>query len=260
MKIAIFHCGFVKTLSMNDSKIDEYLLGTSDLDKDLPRRRSVPIVFADSKGRYLENESKRKSSNIIERNIIWKNKGGRTALNSIDWLKTQIINYRRYYGNFELFIFLGTCDLSVKDSDGIIHLLPKLAKIEEKLISKFRNFAHYARIKGFPVTFLEIPAICMQEWNRQHGHENPESFAEDDKDLNSVIEKLNKNIRRLNRENGKLSPNFNSALLKTRKNKSKKKNKYRPTFSLYKDGIHSNQKLSQYWLRKLAEIVKKQCY
>ena len=55
MKIEIFHSGLVKTLSMNDSKIDEYLLGTSDLDKDLPRRRSVPIVFADSKGRYLEN-------------------------------------------------------------------------------------------------------------------------------------------------------------------------------------------------------------
>ena len=76
MKIEIFHSGFVKTLSMNDSKIDEYLLGTSDLDKDLPRRRSVPIVFADSKGRYLENESKRRNSNKIERNIIWKNKGG----------------------------------------------------------------------------------------------------------------------------------------------------------------------------------------
>ena len=42
------------------------------------------------------------------------------------------------------------------------------------------------------MTFLEIPAICMQEWNRQHGHENPESFVEDDKDLNSIIEKLNK--------------------------------------------------------------------
>ena len=48
-----FSLRFVKTLSTNDSKIDEYLLGTSDLDKDLPRRRSVPIVFADIKGRYL---------------------------------------------------------------------------------------------------------------------------------------------------------------------------------------------------------------
>ena len=244
---------------MNIAKIEEYLLGTSDLDKDLPRRRTVPIVFSDSKGRYLENEAKRKNSNKIEQKIVWKHKGGRTALASIDWLRTQTINYRRYYGNFELFIFLGTCDLTVKGSDGILHLPPDLEKIEEKILKKFRNFAHYARIKGFPVTFLEVPAMCMQEWNKQHGHENPQIFAADDTKLNSIIESLNKNIRRLNRENGKISPNFNAALLKTRKNKSKKK-KYRPIFSLYCDGIHSGKKLSQYWLRKLAEIIKKQCY
>lgn len=42
---------------MNDSKIDEYLLGTADLNKDLPRRRVVPIVFSDSKGNYLASEA-----------------------------------------------------------------------------------------------------------------------------------------------------------------------------------------------------------
>ena len=241
---------------MNDLKIDEYLLGTADFDKDLPRRRAVPI---DSKGNYLASEAKRKESTKIERNIVWKNKPGRTTLDSIDWLKSQLNNYKRLYGNFELFVFLGTCDLSVKDADDILHPLPKSAKIAEKLLNKFRSLSHYALRKGIPVTILEIPAICLQEWNKQHGHENPKSFANDDISINLTIESLNKNIRKLNRENGKCSPNFNSALLKTRKNKSKIK-KYRPTFSLYKDGIHSGKKLSQYWLRKLAEVVKKQCY
>ena len=245
---------------MNESKIDEYLLGTSDLDKDLPRRRSVPIIFADSKGKYLANEAKRRESNKIERGIVWKNKGGRTALEGIDWLKSQVNNYKRRYGNIELFVFLGTCDFCAKDADGILHLLPKEAKIPEKLINKFRSFLHYASIKGVPVTFLEIPSICIQEWNRNHGHEHPEIFAEDDTIVNRMIQDINKKIRQINRENGRCSPNFNSALLKTRKNKSKKKNKYRPTFSLYVDGIHSGKKLSQYWLRKLSEIVKKQCY
>ena len=73
------------------------------------------------------------------------------------------------------------------------------------------------------MTVLEIPAICLQEWNKQHGHENPKVVANDDISINLSIESLNKNIRKLNRENGKCSPNFNSALLKTRKNKSKTK-------------------------------------
>ena len=96
---------------------------------------------------------------------------------SIERLRTQTINYRRYYGNFELFIFVGACDLTVKGSDGILHLPPDPEKIEEKLLKKFRNFAHYARIKGFPETFLEVPAMCMQKWNKQHGHENPLLFV-----------------------------------------------------------------------------------
>lgn len=245
---------------MNDSKIDEYLLGTSDLDSNLPTRQSVPIVFTDSKGNYFEIEARRGGSNAIERGIVWKSKPGRTVLDGIDWLKTQVASYKKRYGKFELFIFLGTCDFGRKDNDGIIHLLPKSARISDKILSNFRNFSHYARVKGFPVTFLEIPAICLQEWNRRHGHENPQTFAEDDSRLNLMIEFVNKQIRKLNRENGKNSPNFNAALLKTRKNHSKKKNKYRPTFGLYKDGIHSGKKLSQYWLRKLAEIIKRQCY
>ena len=53
---------------MNDLKIYRYLLGTADFDKDPPRRRVVPIVFADSKGKPCIE--KRKESNKIERNIV----------------------------------------------------------------------------------------------------------------------------------------------------------------------------------------------
>lgn len=78
------------------------------------------------------------------------------------------------YGNLELFVFLDTCDLWVKDADGILHMLPKSAKIQEKMINRFRSLSHNAMLKGIPVTVLEIPAICIQEeWNKQDGHENP---------------------------------------------------------------------------------------
>ena len=42
------------------------------------------------------------------------------------------------------------------------------------------------------MTFLEVSAICLQERNRRHGHENPQIFIDDDNILNSMIEILNK--------------------------------------------------------------------
>ena len=184
---------------MNDSKIDKYL----NLDKNLPRMRLVPTVFADSKGNYFETEARRSGNNKIERGIVWKNKQGSTVLESTDWLKKQVASYKKRYGRFELFIFLGTCDFGAKDTDGIIHLLPKSARIPDKILSKFRSFSHYARIKGFPVACLEVPAIRLQEWNHRHGHQNPQIFIDDDNSLNPMIETLNKKIRKLNRENGR---------------------------------------------------------
>ena len=81
-------------LPVNDSKIDEYLISSVDLDKNLPWRRLVPIVFADSKGNYFEMGARR-NSNKIERGIVWKNKQGRTVLDSTGWLKTQVASYKK---------------------------------------------------------------------------------------------------------------------------------------------------------------------
>lgn len=242
---------------MNVKKINDYLesFESVSLSRDLPQRQLTPIIISDSKGNYL----KRVASNQIEKGIVWKNRKGQTACDGIEWAIRQVDNFRFNYGRFELFIFLGTCDFCIKDRDNIIHLLPESAGIPDRIIRRFRDLSRIARLKEFPVTFFEIPAFCIQEWNRRHGHESPEVFAEDDKQLHSRIQLLNIRIRQLNRENSKISPNFNAALLKTRKNNSNK-NKYRLTFSLYSDGIHSDKELSQYWLRKIAEIIRKQCY
>ena len=242
---------------MNVRKINDYIESSESvsLSHDLPQRRLTPIILSDSKGNYLKREVR----NQIEKGIIWKNRKGQTAYEVIDWVITQIDNFRANYGSFELFVFLGTCDFCTKDRDNIIHLLPKSAGIPDRIIRKFCDLLRIARLNEFPVTFLEIPAFCIQEWNRRHGHESPEVFADDDKQLHSMIHLVNLRIRQLNRANSKITPNFNAALLKTRKNNSKKKS-YRLTFSLYSDGIHSDKELSRYWLRKIAEVIRKQCY
>ena len=116
-----------------------------------------------------------------------------------------------------------------------------------------------AKKRGYSVTLLEIPGYCIREYNRVHGHDNPQIFKDHDIGLKTAINIVNDGIRKINRRNGKISPNFNSAIDKTRKNNSRP-NKYRWTFAQFLDGMHPKPKLSKYWLRKIAEIIRKKCY
>ena len=92
-----------------------------------------------------------------------------------------------------------------------------------------------------------------------HGHISPELLKDHHHGLQAAIKLVNESIRVINRRNVKKSPNFNAAIEKTRKNNSKS-NKYRWTFGQFLDGMHPYPSLSKYWLRKIAEIIRKKCY
>lgn len=243
-------------LVMNEDKIEKYFSKCSDLDKDLPRRKLTPIILTDSKARYLYQESICR----LEHGIVWLYEPGLRAEDGIKWIRTQLNDLQERFGKFELFVFLGTCDLGLKNSQGLI-LRPRVSSVICRLIRLFREFAELARKEGYSVTILEIPAFCIQEYNRVHGHRTPAIFKDHDKGLHTAIRLVNEGIRDINKKNGKFSPRFNCALDKTRKNNTKSKpNKYRWTFGQFVDGLHPNAKLSKYWLRKIAEIIRKRCY
>ena len=239
---------------MNDNKIRNYLEHCSDLDKNLSERKLTPVILSDSKAKYLYPES----SSRLEHGIVWLYEPGLSAENGIKWISPHLDELERQFGKFELFIFLGTCDLGLKNKQGLI-LRPRVSSVACRLIRTFREFAQSAKERGYSVTILEIPGFCIREYNKVHGHENPALLKDHDEGLKTAIKLVNESIRAINSRNGKKSPNFNAAIEKTRKNNSKP-NKYRWTFNQFLDGMHPNPLLSRYWLRKIAEVIRKECY
>ena len=51
--------------------------------------------------------------------------------------------------------------------------------------------------------------LCIREYNKHYGHREPEIFADQDRKIQLTIECVNKEIRKINRTNAKISPKFN---------------------------------------------------
>ena len=56
---------------MKSKKLSNYLSKTQDLCNNLDRQKTTQIIISDSKGNYLERESKRLSANILKTNVMW---------------------------------------------------------------------------------------------------------------------------------------------------------------------------------------------
>ena len=239
---------------MSDVKLRKYLEKTSDLEIGLGPRKCVPILLSDSKGSYLS----RQVSNRIESNIVWKYRSGRNSQDGLEWVQTHIDAEIEKYELARLYVWLGTCDLTEK-SKKFISLKAEDEKACAKLIRRFKIISNVAKRKKFRVTFLELPVYSIKEWNRHAGHKDPESFDKQDRDLQVRITVINEYIRKINEENRTRSPKFSLDLIRSRKYKGRSCI-YRYNFGLYKDDIHPNPLLSQYWVRKVAEQVKSKCY
>ena len=109
---------------MNEDKIDKYFSKCLDLDKDLPRRKLTPIILTDSKAHYLYQES----GSRLEHGIVWLYEPGLRAEDGMKWISTQLQDLQERFGKFELFVFLGTCDLGLKNSQGLI-LRPRVSSV-----------------------------------------------------------------------------------------------------------------------------------
>ena len=99
----------------------------------------------------------------------------------------------------------------------------------------------------------------------QDPNNNQNNLHEQDQELQSRILNLNTHIKRLNRSARQVAPDLNTDLYKSAKVRTQHrrgpstpviKNK----FSLYSDGIHPTNQLSQVWLRKLERQVFSDCW
>ena len=241
---------------MNKRKLERYLENCASLTDGYLRQVQTPLLLTDIKGDYLSEHS----TNRIENSIVWLGGKGWTSERGLDYFTSNCDSLRATNGDFHLFVWLGTCDMTSKSRrTRYVHLNSNYSRDAAKLILNLKKFSTLASRKNFPVTILEIPVYCIREYNKYQGHSEPEIFAEQDRKLHLSIELVNKEIRKINRRNVKISPKFNSDLEFTRKNNSKY-NKYRFCFAQFKDGVHPNPLLAKYWLRKISEKVDLQCF
>lgn len=225
------------------------------------RRNFTPVVFSDSKGKYLE----KKVADKHEREIKWWTKSGVNTNEGYIWLQNKLKSKIKKIGNIWLYVWLGTCDITSKHKKYI-----SLASEDDQSVSTAYNNIQKINdlIKQFPncrVTFLEIPIFSIKEWNEHKKHHTPDQFKDQDLKLEEQVYNLNSKIRTTNVENNTHSPVFSTDLIKTSKTrKGDHHNKFTKrrsvNFKLYLDGIHPGHLLSKVWLKKITQQAIRDCY
>lgn len=220
--------------------------------------KKQPILIADSKGNYLKSHS-----DLIENLgyfIDFQCKGGARFADYFYWLQSNLSKKVNQYGNVVLYIFLGTCDLTVRKGR-FIELRQKddLSAVSyiTYQINRYRQF-----VSNFPsvtIVFLEIPPYSIVKWNESRGHRDPQSFLSQDLALYERLSLVNEYIKELNSSSHVGSPRFNLDLQRTRKSTGSSHKRVSINFSSYKDGVHPNPLLARCWLKRIIILILKHC-
>lgn len=234
------------------SKPDEPLEGN---------RKLVPVLFSDSKGRYLEGQIRPGISQQIK---FW-NVSGRTTADGMKWLQDNLPVKVGHLDNISLYVWLGTCDLTTYDRE--TRYLTLKSNPEEVINSSIQNLKEIATTIGpysdCKVTFIEIPPFSIFLWNQKQHHPDINQFRNQDSILARNINSLNQKIRELNNNLGVHSPSL-TVDISHRQDKTTKNRHHREAdkynYSFYLDGIHPTVILSRVWLKKLGRQMQRDCY
>ena len=230
----------------------EYNSSVSDLNI---RLRKTPVLLSDSKARHLRDEVARG----IEKDIVWWYKGGATTEKQYDFLCDNLEIKLHRYPDIVLYLWLGTCDLTVKQHDGLIELKSRDKSSANDLIKQFRDI--YTFLRGFPTVepvLLELPPYSISEYNRHKGREDTK-YRDDDKILHEHIRIVNTFVRETNLIYRRESPRFSLDIENCRRDRYKKP-RYTFRFStFYYDGIHPISELARLWLLRICQKVSQDC-
>lgn len=224
----------------------------------------TPIILSDSKGRYLQQ----KVANGFDQNIVFWHKSGATCREQFNFLKNNIDEAVEQYTNIVLYVWLGNCDLTVKENC-YIKLRSHDTSAIKTITDCFKEIFHF--ISGYPtveLVFLEIPPYSVHIYNvsqqekkllKPFSKTDLKRLVDSDYELYGQIEQVNGFIRDTNRLTRKRSPRFGLDLENCRRGRYQG-SRYTYRFdSFYTDGIHPCAVLSRYWLLNLCKIMLDDC-
>ncbi|CAC5400783.1 unnamed protein product [Mytilus coruscus] len=223
-------------------------------------KQLTPVIFTDSKGKYLEPYC----INSVENSIKWWSQSGRSSSQALEWLKQNLEFKIGHLDNIALYVWFGTCDLTIYDKHSrYINLRTETDDSIQTIVNNYQEIA--VLLKSYPgckLSFLETPPYSVSLWNSYQKHPDVQQFKNDDDILLKQIKELNNHIRYMNDTLGTRTPNL-SADIQHRINTSNKndlnkaRNQY--NFNLYKDGIHPTTNLAKVWLKKITQQIKIDC-
>lgn len=237
---------------MSNSKLKKYIEKNSNLAG--PDFSLVPVCITDSKGKYIQRT---KTESVVQNRIIWHCKAGLNSSTAEKWLKANISELRKRHGSFQLYIWLGTCDLTSKEGR-YISLKPNSEEALEVLQNNYRKIKVLCQTNSVKVLFLQIPYYSIQIWNERKGHSQPDTFKPDDCTLTSLIDRANSFINDLNTQMSMCSPKFCQDMVRSRKAKNSA-GRYSINFNLLRDGIHPGALLAKVWCISIVRRLCKDC-
>lgn len=239
---------------MSQSKLQKYIDRPLYFNGRLTRQ---PILLSDSKGNYLKPHSDLITQ--FHSNLDIQCRGGARFQDYYCWLRSNLHKKVNCYGDITLYVFLGTCDLTLREGK-YIQLRHDDVTVAFAYL-KYHIDRYISFISQFPsvkLVFLEIPPYSIQAWNKSKGHRDPDCFLSQDLSLYESISLVNEYIRIVNERTCVTSPRFKLDLLKFRKTKGDNQ-RVSLNFKNYKDGIHPTVLLARCWMKRLVAQILTDC-
>lgn len=234
------------------NKLQKFLTKT-DTDCQVPHlwTHRDPIILTDSKGRYCFKTTSNVNGEYLP---TWWYRSGRTSAAGVKLIEKKIHKFDK---PVHLYVWLGTCDLTVK-TGRFLELKTRSNAAVDAVLENFNEILALLDGKNCIVTFLQCPIYSIAAYNQKKGHPHSESYISKDVTLKNQIHFLNHNIRLLNDSLNTHSPCFTVLLYTSKKLNNKYISRY--CYELYKDGIHPENLLARVWQQMIVRQIVKDCY
>ena len=218
-------------------------------------RYKTPILVSDSKGFTLRNACSQQEFPLES----WCIAGAEISV-LVDLIEERIEKAIKRHRNIVIYLWSGTCDLTVKEGKFIklrnrnnktIDLIVKQYKRAIKIVDRFPR----AEIK-----IVDCPILSIVNFNKTKGHKQPATFRVDDFKVTNQIKELNKRIVQLNDNLGKNTIRTSKYYFRSRNVKSGGRRKSVKISINQRDGVHPGQLLSLAITKQLLIDTYSECY